>query len=134
MLILTTLSCCFNLNKNDVEIFIRSPHSCNKIFFSFYFLHTFCHVCCRTITRAFDLDWYYWIGLNDQARESDFRWVNGNGANSDDDSLFAADRPLSNAESFDCFYAFFSNTRWHAYRAWDTSCSNRYRSICEKLI
>ena len=98
------------------------------------FLYTYRHICCRTITRAFALNAGHWIGLNDQANENDFRWVNGNQANSDDDSLWYPTYPRNNGGSDDCCRAYFSDTRFYAYRAWNVRCSSPLQSICEKLV
>ena len=90
---------------------------------------------CRTISEAFDLNSNYWIGLSDQASEHTYRWVNGNIANADDDSLWYPGYPTSsNYGSYDCCTAYLHIDYSYAFLAWDTPCATHYYSICEKLV
>ena len=96
-------------------------------------------VFCRTITRALGLSNYYWIGLSDQAREGDWRWVNGYRSNTDDSSLWNSGRPTTSSSSatLDCARSYFrssSNSPSQSFFIYDVGCTATYSSICEKLI
>jgi len=95
------------------------------------------HLFYRTITRALGISYWYWIGLSDLEDEGRWRWVGGTFARSDDTSLWALNKPRTGSfvDEFDCGYSLFSTTHPNnAYHAFDIRCSNRYGTICEKLL
>jgi len=87
-----------------------------------------------TIQRAFRLNNFYWIGLNDKQIEGNWQWVNGDLARLDDATLWRPDQPSNSGGNQDCADAPFGDFV-DQFFANDRSCtSGRIRSICEKLI
>ena len=102
---------------------------------SFDIFSSFVQTFCRTITRAFGLDYNYWIGLSDQVNEGNFSWVNGYYANLNDYSLWYPGHPNTyDNNALDCCWAYFSGRDIYTYvfLAFDIHCSSSHQSICEK--
>ena len=80
-------------------------------------------------------DWY-WIGLSDSASEGTWRWLNGNRANTDDDSLWAPGTPRtgSSGNNRDCAFAVFGPGRIDGSFVCDDSCGSNHKALCEKPV
>ena len=91
--------------------------------------------CFRTLRRALfgpNNNWS-WIGLSDQGREGDWRWVNGRQARTDDASLWQLNQP-DGGESQNCGRSQFNYIHANGFFVVDSRCSTETRSICEKLV
>ena len=76
----------------------------------------------------------YWVGLNDQANEGDWRWVNGQLATADATTVWSPGDPDDNGGTADCASFFFSFDHEYGFRSVDGACFHAHKAICEKLI
>ena len=76
---------------------------------------------------------WFWLGLNDIEAEGQWRWLNGNRAQTNVATLWLAGQP-SNGAGEDCAFAYFSDRHVNGYYLWDNDCSRAERAWCEKPI
>ena len=79
-------------------------------------------------------DTSYWIGLSDTENENSWRWVNGQGAATNDVKLWAPGEPNNLGGNEDCAFVHYNNSQPNKNLVNDIPCAATARAVCEKSI